>query len=87
MKSGALGEIISAVEVTYVSSHGFGLLLGNQEKFLSFEDFPWFRGATARQIRNVTRPAPHHLYWPDLDVDLAIDSLDYPERYPLVSRR
>jgi hypothetical protein len=34
----------------------------------------------------VTLPSPHHLYWPDLDIDLAVDSLDHPERYPLVSR-
>jgi hypothetical protein len=26
------------------------------------------------------------LYWPDLDVDLAVESLTYPERYPLVSQ-
>jgi hypothetical protein len=27
-----------------------------------------------------------HLFWPDLDVDLAVDSIHHPERYPLVSR-
>ena len=86
MKSGALGEITSVVEVTQISSHGFVLLLDNQRRFLSFEDFPWFRDAMVGQIRNVVRPTPQHLYWPDLDVDLAVDSLDHPERYPLVSR-
>jgi hypothetical protein len=25
------------------------------------------------------------LYWPALDVDLAVESLDHPERYPLMS--
>jgi hypothetical protein len=25
------------------------------------------------------------LYWPDLDIDLAVDSIQHPERYPLVS--
>jgi len=24
-----------------------------------------------------------HLYWPDLDVDLDIASLEHPKRYPL----
>jgi len=24
-----------------------------------------------------------HLYWPDLDVDLEIDNLENPEKYPL----
>jgi hypothetical protein len=26
------------------------------------------------------------LYWPDLDIDLALDSIQHPERYPLVSK-
>jgi len=25
----------------------------------------------------------YHLYWPDLDVDLEIDNLENPEKYPL----
>ncbi|WP_420886735.1 DUF2442 domain-containing protein [Candidatus Kuenenia stuttgartensis] len=25
-----------------------------------------------------------HLHWPDLDIDLEIDSLENPEKYPLV---
>lgn len=39
-----------------------------------------------RQLTTVERPSADHLYWPELDVDLAVDSLDHPERYPLVSR-
>jgi hypothetical protein len=34
-------------------------------------------------ILRLERPAPGHLHWPDLDVDLAIDSIEHPERYPL----
>jgi len=30
-------------------------------------------------------PHPHHLYWPDLDIALAVESIDHPERFPLVS--
>jgi hypothetical protein len=26
-----------------------------------------------------------HLYWPDLDVDLDVESIFHPENYPLVS--
>jgi hypothetical protein len=26
------------------------------------------------------------LYWPDLDIDLAVDSIEHPEQYPLVSQ-
>jgi hypothetical protein len=28
----------------------------------------------------------YHLYWPDLDVDLEIDNLKNPEKYPLKSK-
>jgi hypothetical protein len=31
-------------------------------------------------------PSADHLYWPTLDVDLSVESLRHPERYPLVSR-
>ena len=37
-------------------------------------------------VLNVERPQPHHLYWPDLDIDLHLDSIDHPERYPHVSQ-
>lgn len=85
MKSVALGTGTSPVEVTNVSPHGFWLFIEEREVFVSFEAFPWFKEASIREIGNVTLPSPHHLYWPDLDVDLAVDSLDHPERYPLVS--
>jgi len=35
---------------------------------------------------NVELPHPHHLYWPDLDVDLAVESIEHPERFPLLSK-
>jgi hypothetical protein len=69
-----------------VSPHGFWLFVDEQELFVSFTDFPWFKDASIRQISQVERPSPHHLYWPDIDIDLAVDSLTHPERYPLISR-
>jgi hypothetical protein len=86
MKSAPRGKNTSAVEVTNVSSSGFWLLLGAEEVFVEFKKFPWFKDATIGQLLNVERPAPHHLYWPALDVDLAVESLSQPERFPLVSR-
>lgn len=80
------GENTSDVEVTNVSQHGFWILIGDREIFASFTDFPWFEQASIREITTVELPSPHHLYWPELDVDLAVDSLDHPDRYPLVSR-
>jgi hypothetical protein len=69
-----------------IVENGFFLLLEDRELFLSFSDFPWFRDATMSSVLNVEWPQPHHLYWPDLDIDLAVDSIEHPEQYPLVSR-
>ena len=80
------GQSTSAAEVTNVSPHGFWILVGQREYFVPFKDFPWFREATIAELIKVELPSSHHLYWPDLDVDLAVESLEHPERYPLVSR-
>ncbi len=86
MKSGQRGRRTSAVEVTNVSPHGFWLLLGNRELFLAFDEFPWFRDAPIAKLVRVQQPSSHHLYWPDLDVDLAVESIEHPERFPLTSK-
>jgi hypothetical protein len=85
LNSAKRGKRTSAVEVANVSPHGFWLLVEATEHFVPFDQFPWFRDATIGQLTNVELPSPHHLYWPDLDVDLAVDSLSDPEQYPLVS--
>ncbi len=74
------------VEVTNVSTHGFWLMLGAEELFVPFSQFPWFKDAPITKLTKVERPQPHHLYWPDLDVDLAVDSIRHPEKFPLVAR-
>jgi Protein of unknown function (DUF2442) len=86
MKSARRGSATSRVEITNVSRDGFSLRIGRKKRFVRFDDFPWFRDASIAQLTNVTLPSPHHLHWPELDVDLAVESLDHPERYPLVSR-
>jgi len=74
------------VEVTNVSTHGFWLMLGAEELFVPFSQFPWFKHAPIAKLAKVERPQPHHLYWPDLDVDLAVESIRHPEKFPLVAR-
>jgi len=86
MRSVKRGRATSDVEVTNVSPHGFWLLVGDAERFVSFGDFPWFRIATIGALANVVQQRPGHLYWPELDIDLAVESIEHPERYPLVSR-
>lgn len=86
MKSAPRGDNTSGVEVSGISPHGLWLLLGDEEVFLPFKDFPWFREAPVGGVLHVERPQPHHLYWPDLDIDVDVDSIRHPERFPLISR-
>ena len=86
MISATFGASTSEVEVTNVSKHGFWLLIRSQEVFLSFEQFPWFKDAPIGKLLNVELPSLAHLYWPDLDIDLAVDSIFHPEQFPLISR-
>jgi hypothetical protein len=81
-----LGTDISAVEVTNISGHGFWLLLDDEELFVPFASFPWFRNVPVGNILHVERPQPFHLYWPEMDVDLHVDSIRDPDRFPLVAR-
>jgi hypothetical protein len=86
MKSETLGTSTSEVEVTQISTRGIWLLLKGTEHFLSFQDFPWFKNAHVYAIHNVKLLNPHHLYWGDLDIDLAVESIQQPEKFPLVAR-
>ena len=86
MRSKLGGRPTSGVEVRKRTSRGVWFLLDGKTIFASFRDFPWFRGATMSQLMRIERPSPHHLYWPELDVDLEVESLVHPERYPLMSR-
>jgi hypothetical protein len=80
------GDATSTAEVTNISKHGFWLLVDGREPFLAFDEFPWFKQAAVEAILRLQRPTPGHLHWPDLDVDLALDSIEHPERYPLTSK-
>ena len=83
MNSQALGETTSTVEVTNVSSHGIWLLTTGKELFIPYDEFPWFKDAPIGKILNVEEPTPGHFYWPELDVDLGLESIEHPERFPL----
>ena len=87
MTSATPGITTSPVEVTNISKHGFWLLLEDEELFLSFSDFPWFQDVPFSKILHVELPSSNHLYWPGLDVDLAVEFIRHPEKFPLVSKQ
>jgi hypothetical protein len=86
MKSETTGAGISAPEVLNVSPHGFWLMVSGREHFLDFDRFPWFRQATLAQLFAVELHHGNHLFWPLIDVDLDLDRIEHPDRYPLVAK-
>ena len=85
MRSEKPGTNTLGVEVSNISRQGFWILVGDRELFVTFESFPWFQQAPVSKILRVERPQEDHLYWPELDIDLSVDSIEHPDRFPLVS--
>ena len=83
MRSSAHGTSTSNVEVLNISPHGIWLWVKGKEFFLSYEDFPWFKDASLAAIYRVQVIHGRSLRWEELDVDLALDSLEHSDRYPL----
>ena len=83
MSSLALGKTISEVEVTNIDQHGIWILLQGEELFLPYEKFPWFKEAKISDVLSVELAGNNHLYWAELDVDLMVDSIKEPDKYPL----
>lgn len=74
------------VEVVQVSRFGIWLAVDDEEFFLDYANFPWFRDATIANICAVVMPTTGHLYWSTLDIDLDLDSIRNPEAFPLVAQ-
>src|SRR5512145_325244 len=89
MRSARPGSATSTAEVVHVSAHGFWIFLEppGRELFLPFRSFPWFVDATIRQLAAIEVERGHVVRWPELDVDLDVDRIEQPERFPLVSRK
>ena len=80
------GTVTSVAEVIHVSKHGFWLLLDGEELLVPFEHFPRFKKATIEQLSDVQWPTRNHLYWPQLDADLSVESIRDPSAFPLMSK-
>ncbi len=85
MNSSMPGKNISGIEITNISMHGIWLLADENEFFLSYDDFPWFREQPVSVIFNVREVSPGHYYWPDLDVDISREIIEHPDRFPLLA--
>lgn len=76
-----------SAKVLMINSQGIMLSVLGQDYFVSYNRLPWLRDASVRSVLNIQMTSPRAIEWPDLDVDLEIDCLKHPERYPLVMKR
>jgi len=86
MSSSPRGNSTLAVEITNISAHGIWILAREKELFMSYDDFPWFKRQPVEAILNVVEESPGHFHWPDIDVDLTEEIIEYPERFPLMAK-
>jgi len=86
MRLKKLGKSILNIELN-TSIFGIWLLVNNIEYFLPYKDYPWFHDAKIFDIYQVELLHNTHLYWPTLDIDLDLESLDNLEQYPLIYRK
>lgn len=84
MKYANIGTTTSEPEVTDISPFGLWILYRGKEYFLDYADFPWFLKAPVQKVFKVVEEGFEHLRWPELDIDLTLDSVKSPGEFPLV---
>jgi len=77
----------TSVSVLMINAQGIMLSVLGNDYFVSYNRIPWMQDAPVRSVLNVQMSGSRAIEWPDLDVDLEIESLQHPERYPLVMKR
>ncbi len=77
----------TSVSVLMINDKGLMISVLGQDYFLSYNRVPWMRDASIAQALDVRMSGRSAIEWPLLDVDLEIESLKHPERYPLVIKR
>ena len=88
MQSSLKNNISStSADVLMINDKGIMISVQGQDYFLSYNRVPWMRDATINEVLNVRMSGKNAIEWPKLDVDLEVDSLKHPERYPLIIKR
>ena len=73
--------------VLMINSQGIMISVLGHDYFLSYNRVPWLKEARISDVLNIEVSGRSAIAWPALDVDLEIESLKHPERYPLLMKR
>ena len=74
-------------DVLMINDRGIMISVQGQDYFLSYNRVPWMKDATINEVLDVRMSGKNAIEWPRLDVDLEVDSLKHPERYPMLIKR
>lgn len=77
----------TSASVLMINSQGIMLSVLGNDYFISYNRIPWLRDARISDVLNIQISGRSAIAWPALDVDLEIESLKHPERYPLLMKR
>ena len=77
----------TSVAVLMINAQGMLISVQGQDYFLSYNRVPWLRDARISSVLNVRMSGARSIEWPELDIDLEVESLRHPERYPLLVKR
>ena len=84
VKSQNHGKSISnKAEISGITKFGIWMIINGFEYYLSYKEFPWFKTSTIENLYNFEVKFKKYLRWPDLEIDLEIDSIKNLEKYPL----
>ena len=76
----------TSVKVLAIIPNGIMIEAYGNIYFLPYNSNPWFENAKIADVFNIEPVGCIGVRWDALDVDLAIESLMHPEKYPLIAK-
>ena len=73
-------------KVLTITSGGVLIAIADGDFFLPYSRVPWFKNASVSDVLDVEMNGKRSIRWNKLDVDLEIESLLHPDKYPLVAK-
>ena len=77
----------TSISVLMINAQGIMLSVQGNDYFISYNRMPWLKDARISDVLNVRMSGRSAIEWTSLDIDLEIESLKHPERYPLIMKR
>lgn len=74
-------------EVKFISNDGFLMEVNGKQYFASFQDFPFLYDMPISEAYNVEYLGQGDIRWEKSDIDLNIDILSNPDKYPIVMHK